>query len=422
MQIEELDRLLLSPELDRTGEDEGRRREELCRQLGQLRDPEAVPVLLRALAQPPDVQPVAVYRAAAEALGHIRDPRAVDALLSVVFRVPDSPTTTNIGERAKLALARIGAPALPATLKVLRGEHVEVMEYAEHNGVPPWVVTQTAAATLGALGSSSAVPELLNAMPTAGCRGEPPAPADEQARVEQSMARVVIANALGMIGDERAVEPLCRCVMASDNPGEVFPIIENLGRIGGAPAAACLNDVVRKGKYSRDVVTSEFELSPRWEAARFAVLATAPGDLHAVEKAMASNRDAKVKAKLKDWSDGTELVAACKQDRDCYLRTLNDPSAHWFARETAAFAIARLSPGDVEMAEAIAGASDIRDSDARVSMAWLPAWMLAGKKCQGCAEALAATFDDARSTGLPAKFQLSVLVARNSIARLEEPG
>ena len=421
VEIEELERLLLSPELDRDEDDEGRRRVELCRRLGQLRDPDAVPVLLRALGQPADVQPVAVHRAAASALGHLRDPRAVDALLSVPFRVPDAPTTTSIGERAKLALARIGAPAVPSTLKMLRGEHAEVTEYAEHNGVPQSVVTQTAALALGAIGSASAVPELIEAMPSAGCRGEPPAPADEQTRIEQSAARAVIAHSLGMIGDERAVEPLCGCAVTLDDPGEVFPIIESLGRIGGSAAGACLNAVVRRGKYSRDAVTAEFVLSPRWEAARFAILATVPHELDAVEKAMASNRSAKVKAELKAWSDGTALVAACKQDRACYLRTLTDPGAAWFARETAAFAVARMSPGDPGMAEAIAGASSVRDPDARVSMAWLPAWMLAGKKCQGCAAALQATLDADRAA-LPVQFQLSVLVARNSIARLEEPG
>ena len=154
----------------------------------------------------------------------------------------------------------------------------------------------------------------------------------------------------------------------------------------------------------------------------FRILATAPRDLDAVKKAMASTRNVKVKAKLKDWSEGIELVASCKRDRDCYLRTLADSNADGFARETAAFSIARLSPGDVEMAEAIAGAFSVRNVDARVAMAWLPARMLAGKKCQGCAGALQATLNAERWARLPAQFQLSVLVARNAIARLEQPG
>ncbi|MGH1340331.1 MAG: hypothetical protein ACRBN8_02175 [Nannocystales bacterium] len=60
------------------------------------------------------------------------------------------------------------------------------------------------------------------------------------------------------------------------------------------------------------------------------------------------------------------------------------------------------------------------NADARVSMAWLPTRVLAGKTCQGCADAPQATLD-AEHMALPMLFQRSVLVARNSIARLEGP-
>jgi HEAT repeat protein len=94
--------------------------------LGRLGSDKAVPVLIKAMEQTREKQPVRVHREAAEALGRIGDPAAVDALLTVTFRVPDAPTTTSIGERSKLALVRIGEPAVPKVVQMLRGEHDEV--------------------------------------------------------------------------------------------------------------------------------------------------------------------------------------------------------------------------------------------------------------------------------------------------------
>src|SRR5690606_5892859 len=108
--IEGLDKLVGKPSLDDSEQDPGELRVLMAETLGILRDPAAVPVLIKVMEQPADKQPVGVHRAAAEALGKIGDPPAVDALLTVQYRVPDAPTTTNIGERVKVALVAIGEP------------------------------------------------------------------------------------------------------------------------------------------------------------------------------------------------------------------------------------------------------------------------------------------------------------------------
>ncbi|MEX1368696.1 MAG: HEAT repeat domain-containing protein, partial [Nannocystaceae bacterium] len=133
--IAELDKLITDPKND-GGDPEaaGTVRELMAGTLGEIGSPKAVPVLTKALEQTIDKQPVKVHREAAEALGRIGDPAATDALLTATYRVPDIPTTTNIAEKAKIALAAIGEASVPRVLVMLKGEHEEIQKLAaQHN-------------------------------------------------------------------------------------------------------------------------------------------------------------------------------------------------------------------------------------------------------------------------------------------------
>lgn len=77
--------------------------------------------------------------------------------------------------------------------------------------------------------------------------------------------------------------------------------------------------------------------------------------------------------------------------------------------------------GDANVAERIAAAYSVRNADARVTMAWLAAHVMQGERCPSCAERLFEVLAQERDTRLPKEFQLSVLMARYSIARLREP-
>lgn len=426
--VELFEEIIAKPSLDDSKTDSGKVRLMMAETLGALRDKRAVPVLIKAMEQTTEQQPVAVHRAAAKALGRIRDPAAVDALLTVTFRVADAPTSTNIGIRAKQALAAIGEPAVPKVLEMLRGDHVGVQELAAKNGVPQPVIQQTAAGILGAMGAASAVDDLVGFMPTEDCK--PPedkkgSKKDEEPDEETANAaglRAVIANALGFIGDEKASESLCGCVVSTDNPGDLFPIMESLGRIGGEKAVSCLNEVIKSGEYDTEIVLSDFKYTPRWDAGRFAILAAGPEQIASIKEAMATNKDAKVTKELTKWDAGLALVESCKADAACYEKTLGDADADWFAREKAAFELARLKKGDVAAAEAISKAFKVRNPDARISMAWLPMRMLErGTECGGCVDALQGVLD-AEKGSMDAKFQASVLRARETMAGLRPAG
>lgn len=423
--VELFEEIIATPSLDDSKTDSGKVRLMMAETLGALGDKRAVPVLIKAMEQTTEKQPVAVHRAAAKALGRIGDPSAVDALLTVTFRVADAPTSTNIGIRSKQALAAIGEPAVPKVLEMLRGDHVKVQELAAKNGVPQPVIQQTAAGILGAMGAVSAVDDLVGFMPTEDCQPPDPKKKDEEPDEEAVNAaglRAVIANALGFIGDPKASDALCGCVVATDNPGDLFPIMESLGRIGGEKAVSCLNEVIKSGEYDTEIVLADAKYTPRWDAGRFAILAAAPEQIASIKEAMATNKDAKVKSELAKWDAGLTLVETCKADAACYEKALGDVDADWFAREKAAFEVARLKKGDVAAAEAISRAFKVRNPDARISMAWLPMRMLErGTECGACVDALQGVLDSEKGS-MDAKFQASVLRARETMAGLRPAG
>ncbi|MBK7827335.1 HEAT repeat domain-containing protein [Nannocystis sp.] len=427
--------LIKDPGKDKGKTNEGEVRLELAKTLGELRDKKGVPVLIESMLQTKESQPVSVHREAAKALGMIKDPAAVDALLTVSFRVPDAPSTTDISNRAKIAVVSIGEPAVPRLKDMLAGKFEEVNKLATDNGVDLLVVQQTAVAILGALGTRSATDELIAFMPQKDCvpvevkkpdkkkkkKDEEEEPLEDEAA--DASLRAFVANTLGLIGDPKGVEPMCKCINATHNPGDMFPITEALGRIGGPEAFKCLAEVTKSGEYDPEALeNSEFRYQIRWEAARFAILTASPDDLTALQDALkgaGAANDKKVAEELPKWDAGLKVLETCKADKACYLKTLQDQNADWFAREKAAFELARLSPGDKATALELAKAFKVRNPDARVSMALLVTRVLGDAKCPECATALDDVMKGEKGS-MDATMQLPVLTARTTIARVAE--
>jgi HEAT repeat protein len=431
-----LQSLIKEPSKDRGKTNEGEIRLELAKTLGELRDKKGVPVLIEAMQQTKENQPVSVHREAAKALGMIKDPAAVDALLTVSFRVPDAPSTTDISNRAKIALVSIGEPAVPRLKEMLAGKFEEVNKLAGDNGVDLLVVQQTAVAILGALGTKSATDELIAFMPQKDCVVAAPKKPDKKKKKKaeeeeepseddaaDASLRAFVANTLGLIGDPRGVEPMCKCVNATHNPGDMFPITEALGRIGGEAAFKCLAEVTKTGEYDPEALeNSDFRYQIRWEAARFAILTASPEQLPALKEALAgatANNVKKVGEELPKWDAGVKLLESCKADKACYLKTLQDQNADWFAREKAAYELARLAPGDKSVALELAKAFKVRNPDARVSMALLVPRVLGDAKCPECAAALEDVMKGEKGS-MDATMQLPVLTARTTVARVGE--
>ena len=330
----------------------------------------------------------------------------MEDLLAVTYRVPDIPTSRALAERVKVALCSIGEPAVPAALRMLEGKHEQVEALAAEQGLDRASVTMVAANVLGSVGSPSSVEALARMFTDAG----------------DPLIRAVVAQALGRIGDARATSALCRRAETSRDPGDAFWTAEALGRIGGSAAVDCLLHTVAKGRYDPDLVASpQYVHEIRWESGRFAILAAAPSDAKRIRTVFAKIREPGVVERLREWNVGLDVLAACGEDRACYRAALADSTAPWFSREVAATRLARLAPGDEEVAVAISEAFAVPNSDARVTMAYLPARMLRGRRCGACAAILerqiAADADE-----LDAAYQLSVLTARYTEGQLGEHG
>ena len=80
---------------------------------------------------------------------------------------------------------------------------------------------------------------------------------------------------------------MCKCINATHNPADMFPITEALGRIGGPEAFKCLAETAKTGEYDPEALeNSDFRHQIRWEAARFAILVASPEDLPTLQDAL----------------------------------------------------------------------------------------------------------------------------------------
>jgi len=429
--IGQLDKLIADPKND-GGERAGEVRALLVDALAAIGSPKALPVLIKSLEQPEDKQPVGVHRKVADALGTIGDASAVDALLTATYRVPDAFTTTNISERVKVALAAIGEPAVPRVVAMLQGKHEEVQKLAAQHSVDQVNIMIAAGGYLGAIGSSKATADIVGYMPTQECatpQGEEKkaaAPADEESEeeaapvVDNAAIRAVMANSLGLIADEAAVDALCACSTWSKNPADMFPIAEALGRIGGEKATTCLENVIKNGLYAQDAVeNSDFVKEIRWEAGRFGVLAAGPKGIAKIKAALdEAKKDPNVAKNVTAWDPGIQTIEKCGEELKCYVGVVDDINADWFAREVAAVNAGRLAKGDVKVAESIAKAYKVRNPDARVTMAWMSAHMRGEKDSPACSTAIDRVLEDEKDSRPPKEYQLSVLMARYTIGKL----
>ncbi|MEM7151897.1 MAG: HEAT repeat domain-containing protein [Myxococcota bacterium] len=427
--IEQFGKLVDDPKND-GGDRAGEVRGLMVDTLGELGSPKAVPVLIKSLEQTVDKQPVGVHRKVATAMGRIGDVSAIDALLTAVYRVPDAPTTTNIAEKVKIAIGSIGEAAIPRVIAMLKAEHEEVQKLAAANSVDQVNIQLYAASLLGVIGSGQGVDELVAAMPVAECAPdyEPPKPAEgeeEAPVIDTAKIRAQLGNSLGFIGDPKGAEAVCACATWSKNPGDMFALAEALGRIGGADAAKCLENVIRTGVYDQDAVeNSSFIHEIQWEASRFGVLAADADTVGSIKAAIEASAaaDPKVKENTAAWATGIQTIEKCGKDKGCYEKVLDDSNADWFAREVAAVNVARMSSGDAKAALSLAKAYKVRNPDARVTMAWLTAHVMQGKPCQECVDEIERIMKDEKDSRLPAKYQLSVLTARYSIGKLRAKG
>lgn len=422
--VEQLRATIKDPSKDK-GELEGQIRLEYVKTLGELGDPKGVDVLIETLEVPPDEQPRAIHREAIKALGELRAEKAVDPLLASTLRLPDSFSTTDVFNRAMIALAAIGKPAREGALKMFRGENQEIQKLAAEAEMPldDSAIKTIASKYLGAIGDPAAAEDLVAFMPKDDCAEG--AKLEEEEEAAAILLRKQISRQIGFLGNEVANDALCSCALSSNRPDDMEEIAQAMGWIGGDKAVECLSNVVQTAEYQLDAVaSSDFQKELRWEGVRFLILAAKPKDVPAVREAIeaAKKSDPKVAEEIDKAGFGKtlDMMDECKDDKACYLEVVNDANAEWYKREKAAVEVARLGKGNKDDAIAVSKAFKVRNPVARVTVALLVPQMLEGKTCQACVEAMEGVLE-AEKGSMGAKYQLSVIKARHTMARLADP-
>lgn len=181
--------------------------------LAAFPSPKAEQPLLAILGVDPDLQPIAFNGLAAEALGKLKSAQAVPGLISCLWL--DDHLGRNEVPKCRLALAQIGPQAaVPELIKTLERKNRSVEDRAKklkyHIG---GLIEAKVAEVLGDSPHPDAVMPLIAALEKTE---EMPVtvqndPKKAQLFVMGGVQRVISSsNALAVIGDERAVEPLLK--------------------------------------------------------------------------------------------------------------------------------------------------------------------------------------------------------------------
>jgi HEAT repeat protein len=206
---------------------------------------------------------------AATLLGEFRDPRAVGPLVEVLHDEDRA-----VRDAAAGALRKIGPPAVPALIVALQDPNGNVQEAAvsilkdlpDPRALEPlieclssqnWIVRMHAAKGLGVLGDERAVPALLPLLtdPVKAVRVDA---TDALARIgrpalatllaalrhQEWILRLHACEALGKIGAEEAVGPLCRVLLGDRDTAVRQDAAKALGSIGSPAALEPLTKVL----------------------------------------------------------------------------------------------------------------------------------------------------------------------------------
>jgi HEAT repeat protein len=296
-------------------------------------------VLIKVLNTSADDQDFFLNQVAAQSLGKLKDPKAVPVLIRGLFMVGRG---ANIFQDCRAALLAMGEAAVDPLIDTMQHKNAAVEADAKKYEFIPGIIEQKVSILLGDLRAKKALP-LLNDL-----LAKPDAGAAKGAPVHQS-----VILALGLIGDPSAVKPLMGVLSNTKSPNkDRAAAAQALNALGDASALPALLKVANepfintktkeidgeKGSLVAEAATSYSRLGgPDAAGAKFQEL---PKDL---EESDAHVVFENAKARL-------ALAKECNKDMACYAKVFD--SKDDIKAEKAALQIARMGkPGLVELAK-----------------------------------------------------------------------
>jgi HEAT repeat protein len=307
---------------------------EAMRALGAIKDPSAVDALDKVLETSADDQDFFLNKQAAKHLAEFADARSVPSLIRGLWMTGRG---TDIFPECRLALVRIGDPAVDKLIETMQRKNTAVEEDAKKYEFIPGIVVQKAAILLGDLRSKKALPALLAELN----KKDDGATAQPGVSGHQS-----VLQAIGFIGDPGSVKTVIGVLSDSKrNPKARAAAAEALNlenATDGLPAmlaAAKTSFITAKGEQKEVdqekatlaalAVTQFSRLADKDESAAIEPI------LKPIPKEFVDFAEA-----FQNAIERVKLAGECKKDIACYGKALGENKS---ARaERAAFSLSRL--------------------------------------------------------------------------------
>jgi HEAT repeat protein len=287
------------------------------RALVKIGDKRAVPTLMKIVTTSADDQDFLLNQKAALGLAELRDPQSVPALIKGLFMTGRG---TTIFQECRLALVRLGPPAVDPLIQLLEEKNPEITEMAHQlkfEDPPPvgtpGVVPHKAAILLGDLRARKAVQPLIGRL-------------HQKARGDEHRSALI---ALGYIADpagDDAIVSVLRDPKA--DPAERASAADALYLSGDRRAVPTLLEIAKSGYIGK---ASDLRASAAIALARIAGKETYDAFKALVDK------ETQVQGVFGMALDRMQVAEECDQDIACYGKKLLDPS--WTRAEKAAFSI-----------------------------------------------------------------------------------
>jgi HEAT repeat protein len=287
------------------------------RALVKIGDKRAVPTLMKILSTSADEQDFTLNQKAALGLAELRDPQALPALLKGLFMTGRG---ANIFQECRLAVVRIGKPAIKPVIELFQEKNAEVAAMAKKlkfEEVTPGVVPFKAAVLLGDLRASEAVPVMTARLKEKQRGGE----------------HTAIMIALGQIADPTGVDTLIAVLKDAKQEASVrVSAADGLYLSGDKRAVPTLLEVAKSG-----YVTVGGQKASDLRATAAIDLARIAGKEHFEAFKALAEKETEAQGVFGMALDRMLVAKECGNDVACYGKKLNDPA--WARAEKAAFAI-----------------------------------------------------------------------------------
>jgi HEAT repeat protein len=288
------------------------------RALVKIGDSRAVPLLDKILTTSANEQDFLLNQKAALGLAELRDPSSVPFLLKGLFM---TGRQTNIFQECRLALVRIGDPAVAPLIELLQERNADIRQMAtelQFDKQTPGIVPFKAAVVLGDLRAKKAVGPLIARLNVPAKGGEHNA----------------VLIALGQIGTPQAVDMLINMARgAKVQPPLRAAATDGLYLSGDKRAVPTLMELAKSGY----IVAPNGEKASDLRANAAIDLARIAGKEHFDAFKALVDKETAVQGVFGEALDRMQVAKECGTNLGCYGKVLNDPS--WTRAEKAAFAI-----------------------------------------------------------------------------------